>query len=237
MTICFIRLDDACPKRDVQKWDQMESLLDKYHIKPLVGVIPNCQDPQMKHYAEDTEFWSHRIPAWQAKGWTLALHGFEHYYFTKEGGINPVNKRSEFAGLPYEEQAYKIRQGYALLKQQGITPQVFFAPAHTFDENTLKALQTETDIRFISDTPANDAYVRRGFTFIPQQAGAVRPLPFMDDATDLRHVIFGNLSLREWLKEWKNAQSFALWYGKDLKHTFVRYMELICKCIWGRNKA
>lgn len=178
MTICFIRLDDACPKRDVQKWDQMESLLDKYHIKPLVGVIPNCQDPQMKHYAEDTEFWSHRIPAWQAKGWTLALHGFEHCYFTKEGGINPVNKRSEFAGLPYEEQAYKIRQGYALLKQQGITPQVFFAPAHTFDEDTLKALQTETDIRFISDTPANDAYVRRGFTFIPQQAGAVRPLPF-----------------------------------------------------------
>ncbi len=178
MTTYFIRLDDACPKRDIRKWDQMEILLDKYHIKPLVGVIPNCQDSQMKHYAEDMEFWSQRVPSWQAKGWILALHGFEHCYFTKEGGLNPVNKRSEFAGLPYAEQARKIRHGYALLKQYGINPQIFFAPAHTFDDNTLRALQSETDIRFISDTPTNDVYVRNGFTFIPQQAGAVRSLPF-----------------------------------------------------------
>ena len=178
MTTYFIRLDDACPKRDIQKWNQIEALLDKYHIKPLVGVIPDCKDPQMAHYPEDSDFWTRRIQSWQTKGWILAMHSFEHCYSTQEGGINPVNKRSEFAGLSYEEQVRKISRGYALLKQHGLHPQIFFALAHTFDRNTLKALKAETDIRFISDTPANDAYVQDGFTFIPQQAGAVRPLPF-----------------------------------------------------------
>ena len=36
----------------------------------------------------------------------------------------------------------------------------------------------ESDIRVISDTVANDTYCRYGFTFIPQQAGRVRELPF-----------------------------------------------------------
>lgn len=178
MTTYLIRLDDACPKRNIQLWDRMENLLDTYQIKPLVGIIPNCQDPEMEKYSPDPLFWTQRIPSWQAKGWTLALHGFEHRCNTQEAGINPVHKRSEFAGLPYEEQAYKIKRGYALLKAHGITPEIFIAPSHTFDENTLKALQNETRIRFVSDTPANDVYVKNGFTFIPQQAGAARPLPF-----------------------------------------------------------
>lgn len=178
MTTYFIRLDDACPKRDIEKWNRMENLLDAYQIKPLVAVIPACKDPEFAKYVEDIHFWKERISSWQAKGWTLALHGYNHVYATQYGGINPVNKRSEFAGLPYEKQAEKIHRGYELLKSHGITPEIFVAPSHTFDENTLKALQAETDIRFISDTPASDAYAKNGFTFIPQQAGAVRELPF-----------------------------------------------------------
>lgn len=177
MTEYLIRLDDACPKRDIAKWDQMETLLDKYHIKPLVAVIPDCKDPQMEHYSEDKEFWRHRVSAWQAKGWTLAMHGFEHRYVTKDGGINPVNRRSEFAGLSYEEQTEKICQGYSILKKHGITPGIFVAPSHTFDKNTLRALKN-TPIRIISDTVANDVYKQDDFYFIPQQSGRVRPLPF-----------------------------------------------------------
>ena len=51
-------------------------------------------------------------------------------------------------------------------------------PAHTYDLNTLEALKLESDIRVISDTPANDCYFDNGFVFIPQQAGHVRRLPF-----------------------------------------------------------
>lgn len=41
----ILRLDDACEKRDIEKWDLMEQLLDQYNIKPLVGIIPHCEDP------------------------------------------------------------------------------------------------------------------------------------------------------------------------------------------------
>ena len=55
---------------------------------------------------------------------------------------------------------------------------MFFAPAHTFDENTLNALKEASDIRIISDTISNKPYCKYGFTFIPQQSGKVRNLPF-----------------------------------------------------------
>ena len=174
----FIRLDDACPKRDITKWDRMEFLLDKYSIKPLVGIIPDCRDQNMNCYEEDKSFWTRYIPKWQKKGWILAMHGYQHVFNTKEGGINPVNKMSEFAGLPIEKQKEMLREGISILRNHGINPDIFFAPAHTFDRNTLLALKSETNVSAISDTPANDTYYYHGFTFIPQQSGYVRNLPF-----------------------------------------------------------
>ena len=177
MSKYIIRLDDACEKMDVAKWSRMEELLDKYGIKPLVGIIPNCEDPQMEKYPRDTDFWT-TADRWINKGWSVALHGYNHVYSTQCGGINPVNKRSEFAGLPIDEQREKIRLGLEIFASHGIVPQVFFAPSHTFDENTLSALEAESDIRIVSDTVANDVYSMRGFTFVPQQTGRVRKLPF-----------------------------------------------------------
>ena len=64
------------------------------------------------------------------------------------------------------------------MREHGIDPKVFFAPAHTFDNNTLIALKECSNIRIISDTIANDIYTKYGFTFVPQQAGRVRKQPF-----------------------------------------------------------
>lgn len=93
MSKYILRLDDACEKRDIKKWDKIESLLDKYNIKPLVGVIPNCEDPMMNNYEIDLHFWD-RVLSWGKKNWTIALHGYNHVYSTNNGGLNPVNKRS-----------------------------------------------------------------------------------------------------------------------------------------------
>ena len=173
----YIRLDDACEKRDIQNWNRMEKLLDKYDIIPLVGIIPCCEDSLMDKYEEDKNFWN-QVNIWIKKGWVIALHGYSHVFISEEGGLNPVNKKSEFAGVPLERQKEKIRSGSAILRSHDIEPKVFFAPAHTFDRNTLKALMEESDIRIISDTIANKPYARWGFTFIPQQSGYVRKLPF-----------------------------------------------------------
>lgn len=174
----IIRLDDASEYMDTEKWMRMEALLDKYNIKPIFGIIPHNEDPDMVGvYPKDENFWD-RAKRWCEKGWKPALHGYSHVFCTNEGGINPVNNRSEFAGLPLEQQREKIERGYQILLQHEIKPKIFFAPAHTFDENTLKALEQKTDIRIISDTVANDVYYKDPFYFIPQQSGHVRKLPF-----------------------------------------------------------
>lgn len=173
----YIRLDDASEYRDVEKWNRIEELFDKYGIKPLVGIIPENKDPKLTVYEKDDNFWQ-RVQSWKDKGWELALHGYDHVYVTEDGGINPVNRRSEFAGVPLETQKEKIKKGVAILKEKGVEPKVFFAPSHTFDENTLIALKEESDIRIISDTVATKSYTKYGFTFVPQQSGKVRNLPF-----------------------------------------------------------
>lgn len=177
MSKYVFRLDDACEKRDIENWDKIEELLDRYGIKPLVGIIPHCEDPAMEKYPVDTEFWD-RVERWVAKGWGIAMHGYNHVYSTQCGGINPVNLRSEFAGEPFTVQQEKIQKGIAIMREHGIEPEVFFAPSHTFDENTLEALRTQSNIRIISDTIAFDAYQDGDFAYIPQQSGRVRRLPF-----------------------------------------------------------
>lgn len=193
MTSYLMRLDDACEKRNMEAWDRIEQLLDQYGVKPLVGVIPHCEDPTMEAYPEDPHFWE-RVKAWERKGWMIALHGYDHVYITRCGGLNPVNPRSEFAGVPLEHQKQKISDGLQIMRAHGIVPRVFFAPSHTFDGNTLTALRECSAIRILSDTVANDVYTKDGFTFVPQQTGSVRALPLktvtfcyhpnvMDDAT------------------------------------------------------
>ena len=173
----IIRLDDAAYRRDIEKWNKIEEILSRYDVKPIIGIIPNCKDPDFEIFDEDENF-INRIHKWKDKGWEIAMHGNEHIFETNEEGINPINKRSEFAGVSLDEQRKKIREGINFFKNIDISPTIFFAPAHTFDENTLNALKLETDIRIISDTIANDIYYEDEFYFIPSQSGCVRKLPF-----------------------------------------------------------
>lgn len=174
----IIRLDDASDYNNLSNWNRMEKILNSYSIKPIVGVIPNNQDPSMvKVYKKNNDFWK-KVKQWQNNGWIIAMHGYNHVYITNDGGINPIQKRSEFAGVSLKKQEDKIRKGIEIFKSNGIIPDVFFAPSHTFDKNTLLALKKNSDIRIISDTIANDIYFENDFYFLPQQSGRVRKLPF-----------------------------------------------------------
>lgn len=169
----FIRLDDACSTMDSKKWQAIEFILDKYNIKPLVGIVPNNKDPQLIIDTPDIKFWS-KARCWQKKGWSIALHGYDHVYLSNEGGINPFWNRSEYAGVPIEEQKRKIKEGISVFIENNIRADYFFAPSHTFDENTLFALESESMIRNISDTFSLYPYKRLGFNFFPQQFGGFR---------------------------------------------------------------
>jgi len=173
----IIRLDDACPVMDAGKWERMERLLEKYAIKPIAAVVPHCEDPDLDKGGHIDDFWG-KVKSWEAKGWEIALHGYNHVYATKNPGLVPINEKSEFAGLSFEEQAEKIRSGYGIFSGNGIKPRIFIAPAHSFDKNTLKAIEKETDIRIISDGLSVRPYTFLGFKWIPQQLWKFRPMPF-----------------------------------------------------------
>ena len=172
----LIRLDDACPTMDSVRWLKMEYLLDKYGVRPMVGIIPANADPKQMIDKEDGLFWEKAL-AWRNKGWAIALHGFDHCYISSDSGINPLWNRSEFAGVSLEQQKQKISDGVAILKKHGLNPKYFFAPSHTFDENTLQALRECSDIRIISDTIATRPYRRGEFVFIPQIGGHCVDMP------------------------------------------------------------
>ncbi len=172
----IFRMDDACPWMAHQKWQTLEDMFDRYGVKPVVAVVPDCQDPGLREDVEDPGFWK-KAQAWQAKGWDIALHGFDHVYRGRSRGLVPINARTEFAGQSEEVQRQKIRDGWKLLNDRGLKPTVWIAPAHTFDRTTLRCLAEETDIRTVSDGLSSRPFQRYGFDWVPQQIWAPRTCP------------------------------------------------------------
>ena len=237
MTKYLMRLDDACEKRNIENWDRMEALLDKYNVKPLVAVIPNCKDPDFEKYDIDENFWNEKIKTWLNKGWQIALHGYEHTFHKCDNklNLNPINNFSEFVGLGLKEQREKISKGIKIFKKYGLEPDFFVAPAHSFDLNTIKALKLESNISIISDIPANAPFTKYGMVFVPQQSGRVRKLPF-NTVTFCYHP---NVMIES---EFSNLENFL---SKQIFHQFRNFKtsksmtffdKLLSKIYYWRHK-
>lgn len=164
----LLRFDDICPAMNWAVWDQVETSLREHHIKPIVAVVPDNRDPSLNVAPPVADFWD-RVRAWQGSGWTIGMHGFQHRYVTAKAGIVGLNARSEFAGLPRDEQTQKIRAGLEIFRSRDVTPEVWIAPGHSFDEATVEVL-TQLGLRRISDgffrRPIVDT---RGAVWVPQQ--------------------------------------------------------------------
>lgn len=228
----LIRLDDACPTMDSEKWGRMEELLDKYRIQPLVGIVPECKDENLMRSSYDENFWE-KARCWSKKGWAIALHGYDHCYISDRGGegLNPMWARSEFAGVSLQVQKEKIRKGVSIMRGHDLEIMCFFAPSHTFDENTLIALYEESDIRVISDTIALNPYRYNEFTIIPQIVGCARDMFFPGVFTFCYHpnTMLDNDFVR--LEDFivKNLSSFISF--KDIDTTGLREKGLIDKML------
>jgi len=88
-----------------------------------------------------------------------------------------IKNASEFSGLPFVEQQRKIAAGIEILIGNGVHPQAWIAPGHSFDKITLSALSV-TGITIISDgfsrLPWRDNF---GHLWIPQQLWDFRRVP------------------------------------------------------------
>lgn len=172
----LVRFDDICPTMNWSIWERVESVLMRHNIKPILAVVPDNRDPMLMVDSVCAGFWE-RVRAWQATGWTIALHGYQHRYETDHPGLLGINIFSEFAGLSYAAQRAKLEQAVAVFKAQGVRVDGWVAPAHAFDATTVKVL-LELGINVISDGFYSRPVKRLGALWIPQQMWRFRAMPF-----------------------------------------------------------
>jgi predicted deacetylase len=179
MTTRFIlRLDDICPTMNWERWHLLECDFLELNIKPIMAVVPDNRDRGLMVSAPGADDFWNSVRSWQSRGWTIGLHGYQHRYLTNEAGMYGRISRSEFAGLPAEIQEIKLRNALQIFREQQVSPEVWVAPAHSFDSITI-AILSRLGIRIISDGYAIYPYQDAdGMTWIPQQFGKFRNLPF-----------------------------------------------------------
>lgn len=197
----LIRFDDICPTMNWEQWEKAKSLLDEAGATALLGVIPDCQDPDLHIDEERPDFWEY-IKELQKQGYAIAMHGYKHIF---ECG------HSEFAGLPYEVQLDKIQKGRAILEEHGIKTDIFFAPAHNYDDNTLRALSA-CGFKYMSDGLSRKPYLRYGVTLLPCRSGGIPSIPNRNShVTAVVHA-------HEWVREDKK-NDWALFHNLIKNHS------------------
>lgn len=172
----LVRFDDICPTMNWDRWAEIEDVLSITGIAPILAVVPDNKDSKLMVEPPHPDFWE-RVRAWQGRGWAIALHGYQHLYVTEDSGIIGLNARSEFAGLSADEQEKKLRAGIDVFRDEGILPDLWVAPAHSFDHTTVSIL-ARLGITTISDgfffAPHTD---EDGVAWIPQQIWRFRSRP------------------------------------------------------------
>lgn len=173
----IFRLDDIAENMDWGKFLLLKELFIKHDIKPIIGVIPNNEDPELLSFPKcPFDFWE-EIRSLQKLGWSIALHGFSHKYITRDSGIFGINKKSEFAGLSYDLQNEKVRKGKLIFEQNGLKIDAFMAPAHSLDHTTLEVL-VNNNIKTITNGFCLYPYYYKEIFFVPQLFATPRKMPF-----------------------------------------------------------
>ena len=164
-----IRMDDITPDMDWTKFMRFKALCDQFGIKPLIGVVPENLDENLHIDAPETapvnDFWKY-LGELEKDGWCIAQHGVTHIYTTRKMGCFPLNRLSEFAGIGYGQQYEALKRGKKILSDHGIRTDIFMAPAHSYDRNTIKALKKLGFCR-MTDGFGNHPYIRWGMVFYP----------------------------------------------------------------------
>lgn len=179
MTQYIVRMDDINPYMDYEKFIRIVDICNNSGFKPLLGVVPDNKDDKLKTKEYDNKFWIKLNEMIKSDRVDIAMHGTFHKYVTDDAGILEkyrIKKQSEFSGLDYDEQYEKLKRGKDILEKYGIITDVFMAPSHTFDNNTLKAL---FKLGFKKVTDGVGLYPEKieEVILIPQQIAIPRKIP------------------------------------------------------------
>ena len=188
----------------------------------MLGVIPDNHDPDLLIDEPRKDFGEY-IRNLQNEGYKIAMHGYQHVFDVNANGIvtrKCAYNHSEFAGHPYNVQYQKIREGKAILESHGIHTDVFFAPAHAYDDNTLRALAAN-GFKYISDGKSNKPYVRHGIICVPARSSGIDKMRFGIYHTAVIHA-------HEWVFEEKEiAWNQLVSLFKDSNNDIIPFNDYI----------
>jgi len=187
----LIRLDDIAENMNWPLMKKCELLFDKYNIKPLLGVVSNNKDPELLSYQKNDNFWE-QIRMWKKKRWEISMHGYTHIYDRETNKKDYFNYggKSEFFGHSYDEQFLRINKSLKIFKKENIEIRSFFAPNHTYDENTFSALKAN-NIKNIIDGYGLMPFEKEKLNFFPQLFYKEISLPFGIQSTQI-HLNYWN---------------------------------------------
>jgi predicted deacetylase len=169
----LVRFDDICPTMNWTAWEGIEAHLIRLNVHPILAVVPDNRDPHLMVEPARADFWE-KVRHWQALGWTIALHGYQHVYVNGNSGLFSFADKSEFAGLSRQDQEDKLRKALAILAEQGVRADAWIAPAHSFDATTVEVLR-RLGVSVISDGLWPWPYLDQGgTTWVPQQLWTFR---------------------------------------------------------------
>ena len=211
-----VRMDDITPDMNWENFYFFQNLFEETGITPLLGIVPENRDENLKCEAIHKDFYQ-VMEKLEKKGYSFAMHGCYHLYTTKSGGIFPLNRFSEFAGLSYGKQKEMLVFGKERLEEYGIRTDIFMAPAHSYDKNTLQALK-ELGFTKMTDGFGKRPYIRNGITFYPISFRLNSSLKRKSGMTTM--VIHAN-TVTEADKE--RYQKIFRQYGKDM----ISYSEFL----------
>ena len=206
----LIRLDDISENMEWKLMDKAEILFDKFGIKPVLGVVPNNKDPELLSYPKkNINFWD-QVRKWKEKGWEIGMHGTNHVYdkFCTKSDYLAHGGNSEFCGHPFNNQLKKIKAGLDKFKKEKVFIRTFFAPNHTFDNNTLLALK-ECGINEVLDGYGLMPYQENKISFIPQLFYKITKLPFGIQAFQIHLNYFSK-------QDFENFENFIKKNSKDI---------------------
>jgi len=124
------------------------------------------KDKHLKKYEYKEDFFD-KIRLYKDYGDTIAQHGTFHNYTSNSSGILGINSNSEFAGHSYKYQYELIKKGKEILNKNSCWQPIFMAPAHSFDENTLKSLK-RLNFKSITDGYGFYPIKKEGIDHVPQ---------------------------------------------------------------------
>ncbi len=229
----IFRLDDIHPEMNWEKFERIKKIFDRFGVKPIIAVIPHNCDELLKKNSAKQDFWPY-IKDLEHKGWEIAMHGYDHGYVNRNGGIINLNKYGEFAGLSYSDQQEKIKKGKKVFLEHVLPLNNFIAPAHSFDKTTCRVLKEE-GFQIISDGIALFPFRKYGLIWVPQIAW--RPREF---STGIITFCFHTDNCLE--QDFKHLESFleknkdqVISFSDAVVHVDDKYSRLLLLLNWVIN--